>query len=117
MPCRDYYDDNPSAYYADTINGLKKQVSFAESALCQVLAAFEKHNTLDPKDDRVSMLDLIDYKEAGIKRQELEAWWVEHKRKDEASRAAAAEKKRVAAVKRAALAKLNAEERKALGIK
>lgn len=43
MPCRDYYDDNPHAYFKDVSEpALKKQISFAESALCQTLVALEK---------------------------------------------------------------------------
>ena len=43
MPCRDYYDDHPEAYFRDvTEPALKRQVAFAESALCQTLAALEK---------------------------------------------------------------------------
>ena len=40
MPCRDYYDEYPLAYFRDvTEPALKKQISFAESALCQAMDA------------------------------------------------------------------------------
>jgi hypothetical protein len=65
MPCRDYYDDNPSLFYQSNIDGLRKQVSFAESALCQTLAAFEKYVIETSSDIRFvsnpSALDLINY--------------------------------------------------------
>jgi hypothetical protein len=119
MPCRDFYDDNPSAYYADTVKGLQKQVSFSESALCQTLAAFQKlinTNVFEILKD-TTPLDYIDYKEAGITRDELDKWWSEHKRKDEESRKKEAEEKDRKRLRRHALAKLSQEERKVLGIK
>lgn len=119
MPCRDYYDDHPDQYFKDvTEPALKKQVSFAESALCQTLVAFArflyaaKMHTGDPQ-LTLDPLDLIDYAEAGIKRADLEAWWKNHQALDKKHR----EEERLANVKKAALAKLTAEERRALGIK
>ena len=42
MPCRDFYDDHPHQYFKDvTEPALKKQIAFAESALCQALVALE----------------------------------------------------------------------------
>lgn len=113
MPCRDYYDEHPEEYYADTIAGLRKQVSFAESALCQTLVAFEKFvNDVQGIVD-IDTLGLIDYKEAGITRSQLEKWWADHKRKDADSR----RNREVQEKRKAALAKLTDEERKLLGIK
>jgi hypothetical protein len=116
MPCRDYYDDHPDQYFKDvTEPALKKQVSFAESALCQTLAAFSVA-LLDMQlhvGQSVNPLDHIDYAEAGIKREDLEAWWKNHKMLDEKHR----EEERLKKVKKAALAKLTTEERKVLGIR
>ena len=119
MPCRDYYDENPSAYYSDTIQGLKDQISFAESALCQTLAAFQRKINEQEFDaiKGVTPLDHIDFEEAGIKREELDAWWADHKRKDEASRIAEEEKKSKARLRKDALKKLSPAERVALGFK
>ena len=115
MPCRDYYDDNPQAYFKDvTEPALKKQISFAESALCQTLAALEKciveyneeHGTnRDP-------MDQIDYSAAGIKRNELINWWNNHKKLDAKHR----EEERINKVREYALSKLSYEEKKVLGI-
>ena len=112
MPCIDYYDKNPSAYYADTLHGLKKQVSFAESALCQTLAAFDAYAYLRQE----NALDFIKYKDAGITRNQLEKWWAEHKRKDEESKHHEDVRGEKDRLKKQALAKLSSAERKILGV-
>jgi hypothetical protein len=119
MPCRDYYDDHPGAYYESEVRGLQKQVSFAESALCQVLAALERAVLVG-----IDPLDMIDYKEAGITRAELEKWWTNHKALDAKHRAEEAAKKKEAAEKRAKskkkkelLSKMSAEDKEILGLK
>jgi hypothetical protein len=116
MPCRDFYDDHPSAYYESEVSGLRRQVSFAESVLCQTLAALEKAVG--------NPLDLIDYREAGVTRSELEKWWKNHKALDAKHRAEEAAKKKEAAEKRAKakkrkelLAKMSDEEKEILGLK
>lgn len=132
MPCRDYYDDNPGAYYAETIKGLQKQVSFAESALCLTLNTLEQLLAGIKKDfdsnSKTNPLDILEFEEAGIARKELEQWWKKHKELDEkhrAEEAAKAEAKKRKAeeaqqkleLRKSALKKLTAEEKKALGIK
>jgi hypothetical protein len=118
MPCRDYYDDHPEQYFRDvTEPALKKQVSFAESALCAALAAFEKMllNVQRDHDDAVytNPLDYIDFGGAGISKKELDKWWKEHKKLDAQHR----EQERINRLKETALAKLTDEERNALGLK
>jgi hypothetical protein len=114
MPCRDFYDDHPEAYIKDIeVPALKKQISFAESALCQTLAALE--NVVMEKPG--SFYDYIDFKEAGITKAALVEWHTEHKALDEQHRAEAKAKKEKAALKKSALAKLTPEERNALGVK
>lgn len=116
MPCRDYYDDHPEAYFKQvTEPALKKQVSFAESALCQTLAALENMRTTLSTVTAVmgSALDYVDYAAAGITRKELEAWWRNHQKLDAKHR----EEERVKNLKKAALAKLTPEEKDALGLK
>jgi arsenate reductase-like glutaredoxin family protein len=118
MPCRDYYDDHPGDYYKDvTEPALKRQISFAESALCETLKTFEKAlQTFQREfDDTIvaDPLDWIDYGEAGITRKELSKWWDEHKRLDAAHR----EQERLKKVRAEALRKLTEEEQQALGIK
>ena len=131
MPCRDYYDDHPQAYFGDQlankdqeIKKLKNRISFAESALCGVLRAGEKN-----VGERIgNLIDLIDFEDAGIKQKELEKWFAEHKILDERIRKEAANKKTIALMKkteadvkrrkkRQALAKLSEEERILLGVK
>lgn len=120
MPCRDYYDDHPEQYFRDvTEPALKKQVSFAESALCQTLLALERVLVaIGPKNRDLLGLDtnpltLINYAEAGVERSELEAWWKNHQALDKKHR----EEERLVNIKKAALAKLSPEERKVLGIR
>ena len=116
MPCRDYYDDHPEAYFRDvTEKELKKQISFAESALCQALVALEHVDslveTVSPK--KGSFYDWINYAEAGITKAQLVKWHKEHKILDQKHR----EEERIKKLKEAALAKLTDEEKKALGVK
>lgn len=111
MPCRDYYDDHPEAYFKDvTEPALKKQISFAESALCQTLAAFERilKETKDAVPGRLSSdpLDFINYEEAGITKKQLKFWWLDHKKLDA--------KHRAEELKKTALTKLTKEEVDAL---
>ena len=116
MPCRDYYDDHPQAYFKDvTEPALKKQISFAESALCQVLAAL-KHvdslvETIAPKQG--DFYDWINFKEAGITKTQLVKWHKDHKALDDKHREAERKEK----LRKIALDKLSAEERELLGIK
>lgn len=62
------------------------------------------------------ILDNLDYEEAGITREWLEAWWAKHKEEDagrrERERQAAAD----ADTRKRALAKLTPEERRAFGL-
>lgn len=112
MPCRDYYDDHPEAYFRDvTEPALKKQISFAESALCAALSALERANngSVNPAP---SALDWMDFAAAGITQKELVQWRKTHMELDKKHRAEEARK-----LKERALAKLTPEERQALGIK
>jgi len=130
MPCRDYYDDHPEAYFGEKlkdkdaeITKLKKQVSFAESALCAALNALD--NRCREWEDPIDMIDCI---EAGISRDALRSWRTKHQELDARHRAEEAErkaeakreaemKKKTLKLKSEALAKLNPDERKALGLK
>jgi hypothetical protein len=107
MPCRDYYDDHPDAYYRDvTLPGLKAQISFAESALCAALRAMEKEFGND-------FYNKIDYTFAGITKPQLKSWHKTHKELDAKHREAA----RLDELKKTALDKLTPEEKVALGFK
>lgn len=115
MPCRDYYDDNPHAYFKDVSEpALKKQISFAESALCQTLVALEKCviELNEKNGTNINPMDQIDYSAAGIKRNELIKWWNNHKKLDAKHR----EEERIKKVREDAISKLSDEEKKVLGI-
>jgi hypothetical protein len=119
MPCRDYYDDHPEAYYGpqlknkdEEIERLKKQVSFAESALCATLKGFEAVLNHATQIDYVDPLEHIPLSEAGITQKELQDWRAKHAALDKKHK----EAEKVKLVKKA-LAKLSAEERAALGLK
>jgi hypothetical protein len=120
MPCRDYYDDHPNEYFKNvTEPALKKQVSFAESALCQTLRALEHVDnfveTISPK--RGDFYDWINFEDAGIKKADLLIWHANHKSLDEKHRAEDLVKKEKARLKKSALAKLTPDEKIALGLK
>ncbi len=112
MPCNDGADVR--YYYEEDLKKLKK----VEAALCGVLTVLENV----PDDWGINLtvddiLDVVDWKEAGIKRAWLEDWWEEHKKED-ASRREREEQNRITQAKRAeALSKLTPEERKLLGIR
>lgn len=119
MPCRDYYDDHPEQYFKDvTEPALKKQISFAESALCQVLRALEyvdtQVETVSPK--KGDWYDWIDFRAAGITKKELVAWHKQHKALDEKHRTEEAAKYEQEVIRKNALSKLTLAERKALGV-
>ncbi len=115
MPCRDYYDDHPEQYFKEvTEPALKKQIAFAESALCQTLAALQHVDslveTLKPKQG--DFYNWINFAEAGITKAQLIKWHKNHKILDQKHR----EAERLKKVRETALNKLTDEERKALGV-
>ena len=118
MPCRDYYDDHPEQYYADTIVGLKKQISFAESALCAALNALERVHDLANLDTKPlgDFYDWLDYPGSGIKKKELIKWHTRHRELDAQHRAEAERMAIKQRIRNQALAKLSPEERKILGV-
>ena len=94
MPCRDYYDDHPELYFRDfTEPALKKQIAFAESALCGVLSAFEEMNRHIHATERKEIWSYFDYKQMGIEKKDLIKWLSDHR---EAERKAMAESEKKA---------------------
>ncbi len=104
MPCRD--DGYPTAY--DHVMG---KLKLAEASFCAVMRILEDDGQLD------SLLARVDYRSAGVKKSELLTYWEDHKEADEARRVKEAASREAASVRAAALRKLTAAEKKALGIK
>lgn len=80
------------------------------AALCAILRAFAGNGSLE------SVLDAIDYENAGITRAWIVAWWEDHQRADRnriAREQEAIERNELA---RSARAKLSSAERQALGL-
>lgn len=113
MPCRDYYDDHPQEYFRDvTLPGFKKQIAFAESALCAALNALDDVPIQPGAKGKANALDMIDYASAGITKEELAEWRKNHAELDKKHRAEELKKAR-----ETGLAKLNDLEKKALKIR
>jgi hypothetical protein len=104
MPCRDGgWDDSELGW-----RRAKEKIAFLEASLCAALTALQKFSW--------SPFDRIDYEEAGIKKEELTGWWLNHKREDAARRKKEEKEKEKQDLKVSALSKLTEEERKALGL-
>ena len=132
MPCRSEMDDNPHLYYGQQakeheaeIKRLQRKLSFAESALCGLMRA---GTLLTVARGYGNMLDLVQFEDVGIKRDELEKWFINHEEVDKKvlaekarrAKAAAELKAHLAEQKKkrdAAIAKLSPEEIKLLGVK
>lgn len=116
MPCRDDWGPTPTK---ETRHGL--DIAAFEATLCGVLTAIEKGDivgrTMAIAGGIDSVMDVIDWKEAGVKRGHVEAWWKRHKKEDETRRAREAAEKRKADLRKIAIGKLSPDELEALGIK
>lgn len=100
MPCRDYYTDGQ--YDNSESKALKSRLDKVTRILCKVLKELEN------SPEMTAILLKSD--------KEFQNWYTAHKKADEEERKRIAEKKRREAVKKAAMAKLSAEEREILGI-
>ena len=100
MPCRDYEDTY--SYNDSRERELKKQNDRLARIACKAMTALEQ-------DGHADLLLLED--------DEVREWWAKHKEADARATAERAEKERKARIKKEALAKLSAEERKVLGVK
>lgn len=120
MPCYDggyqYEAPQPRKY-----NGLTGEQ--LEAALCGVMTVLEDAGKIGGL-GVVSVpeaLSRVDWKEAGITRAAVAAWWKSHKAADKARRESEERKRadaeRQAMLKASALSKLTPAERNALGIK
>ncbi len=82
-----------------------------EAMLCAMFKTAEKLGWLP------TLMENIDWKAAGIKRYQMEEWWVYHKAADELRRQQEAEEAERLRKIKSAKSKLTNEERKLLGIK
>lgn len=114
MPCTD-----GGVPYEEDLREARESL-MTKAALCALLSLLESEisdpfTDLNPK--LKSPLDLINYKEAGIKRKDLEKWWTEHKAQDAARRSREALEQREELERQAAKRKLTKREKNLLGIK
>lgn len=107
MPCTD-----GGVPYEHELKQAREQ-QMLSAALCGLLTALEAEIDVGGSNP----FDLIDYREAGIKRRQLEEWWNNHKEVDKARREREAREAQEAKDRKAALAKLTSREKKILGIK
>lgn len=106
MPCR--VDDYTTRYVSETRHGMT--IADFEAVLCGLFTEMEADGEL------FLWLGDIDWAEVGVSRKMVEAWWEAHNREDEFRRAKEAAEKIKEQKRKAALAKLTAEDRKALGL-
>ena len=108
MPCRSGDEDLYGSRGVDP--QWQRDAERLKAMLCGLATALDDHNCLD------NWLNKVDWKEAGVLRQTFDKWWKEHKEEDKVRRDREAAETRKKLVKQQALLKLNAEERKALGV-
>lgn len=105
MPCRDQYDPVPTKTKR---HGLT--IEDFEAVLCGMFTEMEADGELG------LWLGDIDWAEVGVSRKMVEAWWEAHKKEDEFRRAKELAERVKEERRKAALAKLTDEDRKALGL-
>lgn len=111
MPCRDEWPEETSSRLAGEVAKLR-------AMLCAVLIVIDVPGGIG-EDAKGEVADLdyvlkrIDYKEAGITRGELVAWWDEHQEADRVRREAAAQLKREQTQRNKNLKRLQAAAQKA----
>lgn len=97
MPCYDSRDD-------DYNRELATRNEFFKAALCGILSTGS------------DVLSKVNWKETGIARKDVEAWFAQHQREDAAKKKRQADIRRTEVVKQNAILKLSPEELKALNI-
>ena len=111
MPCRTDGWDEPVKPRKETRHGM--DIADFEAVLCGILTAASEGILVGRVD---GLMDVVDWKEAGVSRKTVEAWWKRHQKEDADRRAREAAEQRRTALKQSALKKLTAEERAALGL-
>ena len=104
------------------IDRLKTQLAERDAMLCGILDLMDNGPLLAsdskgrPQMVRLNdLLEMVDWKEAGVTVEQVLSWWAEHQEKDRQRRAREAATRE--ARRRIVLSKLSAEERELLGIK
>lgn len=118
MPCYDGRDSSEILREeAERFAKLANHSEKIEAALCAILTKLEKDNLF------ATVMNDVDWKEAGISQRFVDTWWVNHKAYDEQRRHLEeevrlrnAEKEERKRRKQEVLAKLTPEERKILGV-
>lgn len=120
MPCNSDYGYSSSSHYERLYQEELKHNNWLEAALCASLTALEN---LMKQNGCAHPYDVIDYKEAGIKRVDLIKWHDAHKIKDAKRREREAEERKAkdekaakAKARKALIAKMSPEERELLGV-
>jgi hypothetical protein len=111
MPCR--VDDEDWKPRKETRHGMA--IDDFEAVLCGLFTALEGREQIN--DMLPLWLSSVDWKEAGIKRKQVETWWRDHKAEDERRRKREKAEKRTADLRLTAISKLSPDELAALGIK
>lgn len=109
MPCSDGGWDDEVRVSRDEV----REHNMLEAAMCGILTVLENNGG---GSNLEGILQAVDWKEAGVKRKQLETWWRKHKKQDEERRAREAAHLRKEELKTAAISKLSMEERAALGL-
>jgi hypothetical protein len=102
MPCRDYESDHYNTSRSRDLAELKKQADRLARIACAAMTALEAEG----KEDFLL-----------LQNDEVREWWDAHKIADEKARVERETKKKLAALRKAALAKLSPDDIKVLDIK
>lgn len=103
MPCYDG-PDNSSNYRSD-VEFYSKKMNFFEAVACMLM----KHVS-------DGQLTKQDYKNAGVTREAVDAWWKQHREEDAKRIAEEKEEARIEKIRTKAINKLTKDEREALGL-
>lgn len=103
MPCYDHRDDNHTSNYREEL--LSKERKFLEAIACMLM----KHVS-------DGQLTKQDFKNAGVTREAVDAWWNKHRAADAERIAREKEAARIEKIRISAINKLTKDEREALGL-
>lgn len=112
MPCVSDYGPDPAELRRsqEAVAKREKEERLIKATLCGILTVLEVPG------DQGKIFELVDWKEAGVKRSDAEAWWTKHKKEDDLRRMKEASAARKKEIKKNALSKLTPEEKEVLGL-